>query len=204
MESGHFYMTLPSNSSMAFFPNNTLTEYKVKLPFHVDLTGNWEVGLASITFPHTWYNIRDDDQRFYLDDGDGSFTVVLLPEGYYTSISEIVDTLNKTITDEGVKGISLKLNKRSQKVTVVLGSGKKLSFENRLGVILGFGSDIILTKTTTAPQVCDLNNSLQSLYVYLNIVEARIVGEIQANLLQIVPAQGKDGDIITVNYDNSQ
>ena len=30
------------------------------------------------------------------------------------------------------------------------------------------------------------------------------MGEIQANLLQIVPAQGKDGDIITVNYDNPQ
>jgi len=55
MGTRQFYMTLPSNSSLNILPNNTLTEYKVKLPEHVNLIGTWDVGLASITFPHTWY-----------------------------------------------------------------------------------------------------------------------------------------------------
>lgn len=189
---------------MTFFPENTLAEYKVKLPFHVDLTGNWEVGLASITFPRTWFTIRNEDRRFFFDDGSGAFVVAFLPVGYYNSISEVIQALNKAITDEGVKGMSFQLNTRSQKVTVVLGTSQRLSFENSLGIILGFGNNIVLSKTTTAPYVCDLNIGLQSLYVYLNLVETRIVGDVQANLLQIVPAQGKQGEIITVNYDNPQ
>ena len=62
-----FYMTLPSNSSMTIFPNNTVAEYKVKLPEQVDLSGNWEVGLASITFTHTWFNISKENEKMTLE-----------------------------------------------------------------------------------------------------------------------------------------
>jgi len=128
----------------------------------------------------------------------------LIPVGYYSTIAEVITELDKAIKYDGVTGISFKLDTRSQKVTITLDSGKKFSFENDLGVILGFSSDIIITKTTTAPFVSDLNIGLQSLYVYLNLVESQIVGDIRAPLLRIVPAQGKDGEIITINYDNPQ
>lgn len=39
-----FYMTLPSNSSMSHFPNNTLAEYTTRLPQPFDLAGEWEIG----------------------------------------------------------------------------------------------------------------------------------------------------------------
>ena len=205
MESGQFYMTLPSNSSMTYFPDNTLAEYKVKLPNHVDLSESWEVGLASITYPHTWYTIREENRRFYYyDAGDGVFNSAGLPLGYYTSTSEIVDALNKAMTTNGVKGISFQIDSRSQKVTITLKPGQKLSFENSLGILLGYGGDITLTKTTTAPFVSDINIGHQSLFVYLNIVETQIVGDAQAPLLRIVPAQGKDGEIVTINYNNPQ
>ena len=198
-----FYVTLPSNSSLEIFPDNTLTEFKIKLPERVDLVGTWEVGLASITFPHTWFNIRKENEKFYYGDG-GIWSVGILPIGYYTSVTEIVEAIDKEIKDDGVTGISLKLDTRSQKVTVVLSAGKKLSFENDLGVILGFGNDIILSKTTTAPFVSDLNIGLQSLFIYLDIIDSQIVGDVRAPLLRIVPARGKDGEIITVNFDNPQ
>ena len=204
MSTSQFYVTLPSNSSISVYPNNTLAEYRVKLPERVDLVGAWEVGLASITFPHTWFNIVQDDQKFYYDDGLGLWTVDRIPVGYYTSVTDVISSINQAITDDGVTGISLKLDNRSQKVTVTLGVGKKLSFENNLGVILGFGSDIILDKTTKAPFVSDLNIGLQSLYVYLNIIESQIVGDVRAPLLRIIPARGKDGEIITIEYDNPQ
>jgi len=132
--------------------------------------------------------------------------VGLIPIGYYTSVTEVVKAINKEIKDDGVTGISLKLDtrSRSQKVTIILDTGKKLSFENNLGVILGYGDDIILTKTTTAPFVSDLNIGLQSLFIYLNIVEPQIIGDTQAPLLRIVSVRGRNGEIITINYDNPQ
>ena len=202
MGSGQFYMTLPSNSSMGVFPSNALSEYKVKLPEHLDLTGKWEVGLASITYPHTWFNLRKLERHFYFNGGDGIITVGLVPEGYYRSVSEVISAINREIT--GVKDMSVQLDKRSQKVTAILGKSQILYFRKEMGNMLGFGGEIKLTKTTTAPYVSNLNIRLQSLYVYLNIVESQIVGDVRAPLLRIVPAQGKDGEIITLNYDNPQ
>ena len=53
----HFYLTLPSNSSEQYFPNNTLTDFTTKLASTIELTSEWEVGLAEIMFPRSWYTI---------------------------------------------------------------------------------------------------------------------------------------------------
>ena len=57
MES-EFYVTLPSNSSMQYFPDNKTSNLVAKLSRTPQLDGEWEVGLAEIVYPHTWYNIR--------------------------------------------------------------------------------------------------------------------------------------------------
>jgi hypothetical protein len=170
----------------------------------VDLLGAWEVGLASITFPHTWYNIREGNRTFFYDGGDGNWIVESIPIGYYTSVVDIVKALEQAITNDGVTGISFKFVNLSQKVIITLNAGRKLSFENDLGVILGFSSEVVLTKSTEAPFVSDLNIGLQSLFIYLDIVQSQVVGDIRAPLLRIIPARGKDGEIITINYDNPQ
>jgi len=53
-----FYLTLPSISSMNYYSNNTLTTYTTKLPQPLELEGSWEVVLAEIQYPHTWYNVK--------------------------------------------------------------------------------------------------------------------------------------------------
>ena len=190
---------------MDTFPNNTLTEYTVKLPERVDLAGAWEVGLASITFPHTWFNIGKENHKFYIDKGTGlQFEVCRLPVGYYSSIQEVITRMKKVVDEKGATGFSFKLDKLTQKLTVQLEAKQRISFENHLGVMLGFGKNVVISKTTIAPFVSDLNVGLQSLFVYLNIVESQVVGDVRAPLLRIVPAQGKNGEIITHNYDNPQ
>ena len=61
-----FYLMLPSNSSMDVFPNNTLSNFKVNLsqPINID-PHKWEVGLAEIQFPVSWYNVRDGKKIYY-------------------------------------------------------------------------------------------------------------------------------------------
>ena len=50
-------MTLPSNSSMTIFPNNTLTTYKTLLDQYVTSSVPMECALQEITCPTTWYNV---------------------------------------------------------------------------------------------------------------------------------------------------
>ena len=44
----HFYLTLPSNSSHQFYPNNTMTDFTTKLASTVELTNEWEIGRAHV------------------------------------------------------------------------------------------------------------------------------------------------------------
>lgn len=53
MEKTQFFLWLPSNSSMDVFPDNTLTEYRVKLPQPIKLLDDWEVAVTEIQYPHT-------------------------------------------------------------------------------------------------------------------------------------------------------
>jgi len=48
----HFYVTLPSDSSGYYFPNNTIANFTTKLATPVQLRPDqWEVGLVEISYP---------------------------------------------------------------------------------------------------------------------------------------------------------
>ena len=109
----HFYLTLPSNSSMKYFPDNTLTRFVTKLHNDVSLSGDWEVELVDIMYPRNWYNVNEQ----YVDVAlDLSVTIepkiqphenlspnyrhrVPIPSGRYGTISELVSVLNTSIAD---------------------------------------------------------------------------------------------------------
>ncbi len=61
----HFYLTLPSNSSANYY-DNTLTKFTTRLQSSVSLTGEWEVGLSEIIFPHTWLTLDKLDAVFHV------------------------------------------------------------------------------------------------------------------------------------------
>ena len=52
-----FYITLPSNSSEEFYPENTISQFRTKLRKAIELPENWEVGLCELIFPANWYNV---------------------------------------------------------------------------------------------------------------------------------------------------
>ena len=92
-----FYMTLPSNASMEMHPDNTLTHYVTHLPQRIDLTGEWECGLAEVQYPHTWYNVTDNDVWFFLNtiDATDSSRRSKLSCGYYDDPLTLMYHVNK-------------------------------------------------------------------------------------------------------------
>ena len=84
-----FYLTLPSNSYMDYFPDNKLTHFSTRLPQMMDLDGSWEIGLSEIQYPHSWYDIKKGEAWVQVD---VLFEVnqlqrhtFELPGGYYSS-----------------------------------------------------------------------------------------------------------------------
>ena len=54
-----FYITLLSNSSMTYYPENTTSHFFTKLPQHVTLEGEWLIGLTEIQIPLTFQHISE-------------------------------------------------------------------------------------------------------------------------------------------------
>jgi hypothetical protein len=74
----HFYVTLPCDSSMSFFPRNTIAQYNTKLLERIQLEGDYEVALVELLYPQTFHNIYNSDESLYLElvqNGDVVFNI---------------------------------------------------------------------------------------------------------------------------------
>ncbi|GFY67971.1 uncharacterized protein TNIN_431361 [Trichonephila inaurata madagascariensis] len=69
-----FYITLPSDSSMHFFPENKISHFKTRLPSPVYLNGEWEVGLSEIIYPQSWLNVNGTNNYFRYKVGDSNIS----------------------------------------------------------------------------------------------------------------------------------
>ena len=60
MNDKHFYLTLPSNSSKAFYCRQDPSDYKTKLASQLSLDPElWEVDVVELAYPKSWYNIPE-------------------------------------------------------------------------------------------------------------------------------------------------
>ena len=200
MEGSQFYLTLPSNSSIDFYPQNTVSNFYVNPPQSIELTGQWEVSLKEIIYPRTWNNVRRKQNHFYIWGTHDIPSVFILHEGYYSAIEDVLQGIkntNKMVQDN----IELGYNRISRHVTVTPKNGFSIGFGDGLNLILGFGlKSPKISKETISPYVVNVEAGLHSLYIYSDVIEAQIVGDTMAPLLRIVQVEGKDGDIVSRTF----
>ena len=125
MKVAQFFLHLPSNSILDNFPNNTLTEYRVCLPQTISLTGDWEVALTEIHYPHSWNNVQENfENRFYLHNQEFSevWEALIIPPGHYSSVVDVITKINEVISanDRFKDEMQLSLDTLNRKVTVHL------------------------------------------------------------------------------------
>ena len=125
------YLHVPSNSSLDKFPNNTLKEYHVGLPQTVSLTGDWEVALTEIHYPHGWNNVQGNfGNRFFLRNQElsGVWEALIIPPGHYSSIEDILSKMKVLI--ENVErfndDVTFSYDTFTRKVTVQLQNNVEL------------------------------------------------------------------------------
>ena len=153
-----FYLILPSNASMKMYPNNTLAHYITDLPQRIDLSGEWECGLAEIQYPHTWYNIGVYDTWFFLNE---TMPMGLTPSekisaGYYKSPITLMNHVNKGLnimaTDKVQATLSYSFHCTSQQC-----AGKNVRIRTVSGQQSAIGS-ISSTVSTRINYVSSNNN----------------------------------------------
>ncbi|GBM64450.1 hypothetical protein AVEN_194215-1 [Araneus ventricosus] len=106
-EVNDFYVTLPRNSSLSYFPKNTQASFRTKLSRPITLTGAWEVGLLEIFVPRTWFNIGNHNNKHSIT-YEGTKIVekdyveydisVKTDEG--TADEDVIDNINQNIEEK--------------------------------------------------------------------------------------------------------
>lgn len=201
-----FYLTLPSNSSFAYFPDNTLTNYKTQLPQVINLSeGEWEVGLVEIQYPRTWYNVHKGDVwlrlSLYAEDNR-----VDMPAGYYDNPAKFIRILKEIMVIElGKKHenfFRIRYDDASKKVSLDVNKGVTITLSESMKSMLGMDQRCLGEGFHDAPFIIDVNQGFYSLYVYCDLVQPRVVGDSLVPLLRIVPVSGKTGQTLTKTYEN--
>ncbi|GFV18778.1 uncharacterized protein TNCV_4756651 [Trichonephila clavipes] len=173
-----FYVTLPSDSSMHFFPENKISHFKTQLPSPVCLNGEWEVGLSEIIYPHSWLNVNETNNYFLYKAGDGNISSTVkrtIDVGCYETMLDIISAVQLALP-KNPNRFTIIYNKATKRVKINAVQGSSLHLEN-LGVFF-----LRLLRSNFTPNC----------------------GDTQAPLLQIVRTKGKDGETISQYYDRPQ
>lgn len=192
-----FYVTLISDSSAHFFPGNKISQFTTQLPSAIHLNqGEWEVGLANIIYPHTWYNVRKDNNLFGFDLGDGKVEGRRVPPGCYETIPDLIKGM--TLVSHKNK-IEFHYHPVTKRVTIKTKEKCKVVLHEGIAELLGFDPGEY-SGIVHSPYIADPNASFPVIYVYCDLVEPQIVGDVQAPLLRIVKVEGKDGEMVNAHY----
>ncbi|GBN23197.1 hypothetical protein AVEN_40562-1 [Araneus ventricosus] len=192
-----FYVTLPSDSSLRYFPNNKISSFVIQLPSPILLEGRWEVGLAEIIYPHTWYNVNETNNAFGFDLGDGKLITKKIPPGSYETVPDILKAMMLP-SHEGK--ISFKFNANNKRVKIKTEKKSKVVLIEGLCDLLGFHPHVV-EGVEESSFVADPQAAFPVFYVYSDIVQPVVVGHVEAPLLRVVRISGKDGDVVNAHYD---
>lgn len=171
MEVTQFYLHFPSNSSLDKFPHITLTEYRISLPQTLNLTGEWEVALTEIHYPHSWNNTQQF--RFYVRNEKlhGIWDSLEMLPCHYSSAEDVLQKMRE-YTNRYTDGIRFSYDNLSRKVTIHLKNNADVSL-NDMAYMLGFTPKQIISKTTTGDRQVDLENGFHDLFVYRDLIQSQ-------------------------------
>ena len=103
-----FYVVLSSDSSINYYPDNTVAHFKTKLAHPICTDGDYEVALTELIYPMSYHNfiISDEVSLCYPPEGReisdrrlSAFNLVnwKLKSGYFKDEDALVDYLNKDL-----------------------------------------------------------------------------------------------------------
>ena len=189
-----FLIELVSNASAQLFPDNTLSSFTNFLPEQLNLEGQWEIGISEVSYPSMYQTVTAGKFMFFDKKLSKSTEIYYLEPGLYRSIMDIVEAMNILIQERHNHSgscIKVKVPGRTQKVEIYLAKeGSGLAFFNTdLGHI--FGSNVgnefgvmFREKGPHKPEIAYDLVRINSLMIYTDLIEYKIIGDTKAPLLR--------------------
>lgn len=199
----NFYVVLPSNSSASYFPDNTTTHFITRLPQQLLLHGEWGVSLSDIQIPMTFLHLPKTYETNYIisstriqKENDKKTDKHIIPHGVYRSVSEVIETVN-SIHPMITQHFNFDIEKNGyvsvrRSCVNCMNTAHTFYLSPGLSHILGFEDKMYDVpqneKKCVALKPASLISALPSvMFIYTDICESYITGDVQTPLLRIVP-----------------
>ena len=191
---------------MQYFPDNRTSNFVTKLSRRLQLDGEWEVGLAEIDYPHTWYNMREGKNFVEIYTPDKWFQVFNTVEysiqpGYYEKVQEVIDALFKAgltnLTD-----VVVTHDDTSKRVTVRCAKGAVLKLRGDKARMFGFLNDTTIRASDKKGFTLALpETGNQYFYIYTDIIKSQYHGDVVVPILCTVTVKGEHGSYVSKNFE---
>ena len=186
-----FYITLPSNSSLQYFPDNKTSNFVMKLSRTLQLDGEWEVGLAEIDYLHTWYDIREGKNSVEIYVTDKWAQEFSIQPGCYEKVIDVIDALCKAGLANLID-VVVRYDETSKRVTVKCAKGAVLELRGDIARMLGFINNTSIRAFDEKGFTLALpKTGSQYFYVYTDIIKSQYHGEVVVHVLRTVTVKGK-------------
>ena len=194
---------------MSYYEDNTLVSFTTRLPNTIDLEGDWEVGLVEIQYPHNWFNVPTEEtaRSFRMRgrrDGRAADHSFKIRDEYYPFVRSLLGEIENKGNNaaNSTNMIDLHFDTVTQKVSQAnINLPFTVDVPAHIQQMLGMNKSYFTRDSRVTDSVVDMN-PLDSLYVYCDVVEPRVVGDSLTPLLRIVPVEGEHGEIVTRIYNN--
>lgn len=201
-----FYITLLSNSSVSYFPNNTTANFSTKLPKSIKLVGEWVVGIAEFHYPCTMLNVQEHDNVIYvtkrtkIQEGpvnsqsttNAAIATVEykthIPATTYDNVDQLLEAIN---SNQLIKGHATFRYDKISKLVCITKTGvdvASIKASEKLSLQLGFEpfANFLFQRYGKYPVNLYLGLPSQ-LFIYCDIIEPQIVGDVMTSLIRIIP-----------------
>ena len=196
-----FYLTLPSDSSSQYYPENTTASFKTKLSERIELDGEYEVGLAQLIYPHSWFNFVNDDESIWVSvkNKDNTFTKHIFSSGQFNDGSALAKHLNEKIK---IPGIMFHWHLFSRRMKLGITEGNLLVMSNAFKSYFGFETqeEVLYSGKYYSATGFDLHAHLRLMYIYCDIASYTCVGDVKAPLIRVCDTEGQYGQTVRMIF----
>ena len=171
-----------------------------KLSRTLQLDGEWEVGLAEIDYPHTWYNICEgkNSLEIYVP-GKWAQDFSSQP-GYYEKVIDVISALCKAGLDD-LKDVVPSYDDTSKRVTVRCAKGVVLELKGDIARMFGFLSNTMIKALDRKDFTLALpKTGNQYFYAYTDTIKSQYHGDVVVPILRTVTVKGKHGSDVSKNF----
>ena len=189
---------------MLYYPNNHPGHFFTKLPQSIDLSAEYECGLSEILFNNTYFNVQKNELWMkFQTEADSYEHKKVIPAGLYRSFSHLTKAMNELIRsnlpNKRHGDIKIFYNDASKRVSIRLyNPGASLELSPKLKRLFKIDPNIGLWGPASfdSEGIVQLNEGLEAVYVYCDLIESRVVGDVLAPLLRTVPLGNRATDVV--------